>query len=161
VACVALLSSCGPLEQITADSKWIDRVLMVIMIMVLFIFFLFTLLKLDQHVKWSWYVVMIPLFIVKGLLVLIPMALTLFVSCTSYSTKRKTRWSKDPGILCIMATVIAVVLLVPLLTFEILLAQRAQNDNHLSYAKIFAPLFIIEGCSVVGCVVLNIMAFTA
>jgi len=60
-----------------------------------------------------------------------------------------------------VSVVLIILVLVPLLTFEILLAQKAEGSNHLNYKLIFTPLFIIEGCSVVGCVALNIMALTA
>ncbi len=62
---------------------------------------------------------------------------------------------------CLTATGIAVLILAPLLTLEVLLAQRADGTNHLSYVHIFIPLFIIEGCGCIGCVILNGVAIAS
>jgi len=155
---------CGgnDLEPIWIDQKWIDRILGCIVAVLMLLFLIFTFLKLDNHLDFTWYQVLVPLFIVKGFLVFIPLFLTIWVGCfrSSY-LRRKTRWHKESPVLCMVSVVLIVLVLVPLLTFEILLAQRAEGDNHLNYKLIFTPIFIIEGCSVVGCIALNAMALKA
>jgi len=157
-----LIHGGGTLDKLWEDDKWIDRVLACLVIFMLFIFFIFTFLKLDDHISWTWFKVLSPLFIMKGFLVLIPLVLTIWVGCfrSSY-LRRKTRWHQESPVFCMVSVVLIILVLVPLLTFEILLAQKAEGSNHLNYKLIFTPLFIIEGCSVVGCVALNIMALTA
>jgi len=110
--------------------------------------------------------VLIPIFILKGTMVCAPFWLTLCSTCF-YSFRRATRWSKDKGLFCLIALAIMVVVLAPLLTFEILLAKRAEAEaqdpsaKQMAYALIFIPLFIMEGCAFVGCIILNITAIVA
>jgi len=148
----------GNYDRIWEDDQWIDRALPIIMTIVFVLSIIFISLKLDDAVTWSWYFTLIPLFILQGLFIVIPIILTSISACASYWIRSKTRWSDETSAFCTVAVVVAVLLIGPLLTLEILLAQHAEGANHLTYALMFIPLFILEGCGVLGCGILNFIA---
>ena len=73
----------------------------------------------------------------------------------NYSTRSRTRWSDDKTAYCSAAAAVAFILIGPLLVFIVLLAQHAEGDTDISFALVFVPLFIIEGCGCIGCVIVN------
>jgi len=156
-----LISGATTWTIISQDEKWIDRALLIMCSCLMFLFFLFCSLKLDGNIEWSWFQVLVPLFMMKGLLVLIPIGFSLLMFFGSYSMKQKTRWKKAPSALCFLASILAIFVYTPLFTFEILLAQHAEGSNHLRFVVMFIPLFIIEGLSLIGCVVLNGIALSS
>lgn len=58
---------------------------------------------------------------------------------------------------CIVASAIALMVLGPLLAFEILIAQYLEHERTTSFALIFVPLFLLEGFGVCGCCALNLV----
>ena len=76
----------------------------------------------------------------------------------SYSMRSITRWSDDVSAYCIVATMVAFLLIGPLLVFIVLLAQHAEGDTDISFTLVFVPMFILEGCGCIGCVILNVVA---
>jgi len=148
------------------DDQRFDRIVPVIGNTLLILFLIFLSLKLDGAITWSWYIVMTPLFILKGLVVLIPIILSIltlyFDQKGSYWLEDRTRWPDHLGSYCITATLVILLVLGPLLTFELLLAQRLEHkdsENQPSYALIFIPLFILEGFGLCGCCIVNCAFF--
>jgi len=154
VVTVALISGCGR-DFITNDDHWIDRAIPCFLTVILLLFFIFMFLKLDQLVDWSWYVVMIPYFVLKAALVICPVILSGISFWASYSVRSYTRWSQDSGMFCLISTILSVLVYAPLMVFVVLAIQKAEGDNNLTYALIFTPLFILEGCGCIGCIIMN------
>jgi len=148
----------GNYDKIWEDDQWIDRALPISMTIVLILSLIFIFLKLDGVISWTWYFTLIPVFILQGMFIVIPIILTAISACGSYSVRSRTRWSDETSAFCTVAVGIILLLIGPLLSLEILLAQHAEGANHLSYAIMFIPLFILEGCGILGCGVLNFIA---
>jgi hypothetical protein len=116
----------------------------------------------------------------QALLVIFPIILNLVAMCGSYRVRNWTRWSSDAKAFCLGTLALIIFVFVPLLAFEILLAQNADGTKKKkkkikiyiifffffsiigtvirSYPIIFIPLFILEGCGCIGCILLNIAA---
>jgi len=139
-------------------TKWLDHVVPSFASLLLFLFFLFLFLKVDGVLDWSWFVVMVPLFILKGFLICAPMLMTFFsYFCCSFWMVDHSRWPGDAGAYCIVAAAVAVLILGPLLAFEVLMAQRLEGVISTSYSLIFIPIFLLEGIGVCGCCALNLV----
>jgi len=164
VVCIPLIVLClffmvmlflGGRTPMWRDRKWIDRAIGSVGLVLFSLFLLFGFLKKDKLFPWSWYTVLIPLFILKGLLTMAPLLLTIF-QC--WRCRRRTRWSRQVKTFCMIATGLVILVYVPLLTLAILLAHQEedlvdQEDRH--YKKIFIPLFLLEGFMCVGCIILD------
>lgn len=100
--------------------------------------FIFLALRLDDVITWSWVIVFIPIWIVMcvsmiGVIYAIILAIILSRSPEIIRDQRRGN----------MTTAIGYSLLViPMLIFEILLANRLDGDNHFKYTAITVPLFI-------------------
>jgi hypothetical protein len=132
-----------------SDRRRFDRILPSILTLVLIVFVVFLFLKLDETIDWNWYQVMIPLWVLESLLVVIPPVLSIltfiFDRADSYWLDDRTRWTDDVGPFCITSLIFSVLVITPLLTFQVLLAQYLENDLDTTYAMIFIPLFVLEG----------------
>lgn len=141
------------------DEQRFDRLMILSGILLLVLFFIFLGLRMEGVITWSWMKVMIPLFVLKGLAVLLPAVLSLMSiimdRCGSYWLEDRTRWAEAAGSYCMALSAVVVLVLGPLLAFEILLAQRLDDDRETSYALIFVPLFILEGFGLCGCCIVN------
>lgn len=145
-------------EPVWRDSKWLDHVLPAIGGALFLLFVLFLALKLEKDDIMSWYVVMAPLFVMKGLFVVVCLLLTFFslFGCSMWLEDR-SRWPSDTGSYCIVASAVSVMVLGPLLAFEILVAQYLEQERFTSFSLIFVPLFLLEGFGVCGCCALNLV----
>jgi len=145
-------------EPVHKDEKWLDHIIPACLSMFFLLFFAFLVLKLDGAVDWSWFSVMIPLFVLEGFLVCVPTLLSIYSNfCCENWMEERSRWPADAGAYCIVAAAIVVLILGPLLAFEILLAQHLEGQISISFAIIFIPVFLLEGFGVCGCCALNIV----
>jgi hypothetical protein len=90
-------------DPIWYDDRWIDRALSMLNLAILFLALLFIALKLDGFLEWyssctlflhllrSWFATIVPLLVLKGLLVIIPLVLSIFSAACSYHWRSKTR----------------------------------------------------------------------
>ncbi|KAK3105125.1 hypothetical protein FSP39_017680 [Pinctada imbricata] len=100
--------------------------------------FIFLALRLDKVIQWSWVIVFIPIWIVMctamiGVLYAIILAIILVKSPNIVPHQSRGNVSTAIGYSC---------LVVPLLIFEVLLANRLDGDNHFKYTAITVPLFV-------------------
>lgn len=147
-------------EPVWDDSKWLDHVLPCIGALLVLIFVLLLAVKLEGPASsLSWFGVMAPLFVLKGLFVVVPIVLT-FSShfCCDFWLEQRSRWpSADTGSYCIVAIAVVLLVLGPLLAFEILLAQYLEHERTSSFSLIFVPVFLLEGFGVCACFALNMV----
>lgn len=95
----------------------------------LIIFFSFLSLKIDLSIKWNWFYVFIPLFLLKFL----------FLSHAIVLFKRRLRFRLRGELLQIVAYIITNLLI---LSFEILICLRLEYDVAFRITLLFAPLWI-------------------
>lgn len=101
--------------------------------------FIFLALRLDGIIQWSWDIVFIPIWIVMcvsmiGVIYAIILAIILLVkSPNMIPEQRRGNLTTAIGYSF---------LVVPLLIFEVLLANRLDGENHFKYTAITVPLFI-------------------
>ncbi|KAK7093484.1 transmembrane protein 185A-like [Littorina saxatilis] len=100
--------------------------------------FIFLALRLDEIITWSWVIVFIPIWIVMcvaliGVLYAIVLAIILLKSPDIIPEQRRGNVSSAIGYSF---------LVVPLLVFEILLANRLDNTNSFQYIAITVPLLL-------------------
>lgn len=100
--------------------------------------FIFIALRLDKYIDWSWVIVFIPMWIVMctamiGVLYVIIFAIITVKSPDIIPQHRRGNISIAIGNSFIV---------VPLLIFEVLLANRLDGDNHFKYTAITVPLFV-------------------
>ncbi|XP_072040155.1 LOW QUALITY PROTEIN: transmembrane protein 185A-like [Amphiura filiformis] len=100
--------------------------------------FIFIALKLDGFIKWSWSVVFIPIWILMCLLCLI----VLYYIVWSILILRATEIMAEQRRAHLMAAFTAMALVIPLLTFEILLVNRLDESNLYPFVAVFSPLYI-------------------
>ena len=142
--------------NVFTDSRRFDRIILSIGVLLLFLFFLFLSFKLDNKIYWSWYAVMIPLFIIKALIVIIPIILSLLsICCELWFLEDFSRFGINVKTFCFSIITITILILAPLLSFEITLANHLETNNHTSYSLIFIPIFILEGFGLCGCCLAN------
>eukprot|EP01116_Phalansterium_solitarium_P001857 TRINITY_DN11682_c0_g1_i1.p1 TRINITY_DN11682_c0_g1~~TRINITY_DN11682_c0_g1_i1.p1 ORF type:complete len:538 (-),score=138.78 TRINITY_DN11682_c0_g1_i1:224-1837(-) len=145
------------LETLTRSKK-LDWLVLQSVPVCLFIFFLLVALKLDGNLPdgCNWYCVLVPLVAVKGLLMISAIVMFSLAYCGPYWFRRMTRLGR-PGPFWLALAVFAF-LFGPLLVFEVLLAKHSIEHSAMTYAAIFAPIFIFLGCGTIGCVILNVVA---
>ncbi|XP_074650323.1 transmembrane protein 185A-like [Tubulanus polymorphus] len=100
--------------------------------------FIFLALRLDLFITWSWVIVFIPLWIVMcvaliGVLYAIILAIILIKSPDIIPEQRRGN---------VFSAVGYTFLVIPLLTFEVLLANRLDHENHYLFIAITVPLYI-------------------
>ncbi|KAL3862044.1 hypothetical protein ACJMK2_008041 [Sinanodonta woodiana] len=100
--------------------------------------FIFLSLRLDKVIIWSWVIVFIPIWIVMcismiGVVYAIILAIIMIRSPDIIPEQRRGNLSTAIGYS---------MLVIPLLIFEVLLANRLDGDNQLKYTAITVPLFI-------------------
>lgn len=100
--------------------------------------FIFLALRLDNVIKWSWVIVFIPIWIVMcvsmiGVIYAIILAIILSRSPEIIRDQRRGNLTSAIGYS---------LLVIPMLIFEILLANRLDEDNHFKYTAITVPLYI-------------------
>ncbi|XP_038057142.1 transmembrane protein 185A-like [Patiria miniata] len=100
--------------------------------------FIFIALKLDDIITWSWSVVFIPIWILMCLLCLI----VLYYIVWSILILRATEIMAEQRRAHLMAAFTAMALVVPLLTFEILLVNRLDHITSHPFVAVFSPFYI-------------------
>ncbi|XP_052759667.1 transmembrane protein 185B-like [Mya arenaria] len=100
--------------------------------------FIFLALRLDNVIQWSWVIVFIPIWIVMcismiGVIYAIILAILLSRSPEIIRDQRRGNLTMAIGYS---------LLVIPMLIFEVLLANRLDGDNHFKYSAITVPLFI-------------------
>ncbi|CAI9731785.1 Hypothetical predicted protein [Octopus vulgaris] len=100
--------------------------------------FIFLALRLDNFILWNWVIVFIPIWIVMciamiGMLYRIILTIILMKSPDLIPEQRRGNLS---------SAIAYSFLVIPLLTFEILLANRLDSDNNFKYSAITVPLLI-------------------
>lgn len=125
---------------------WVDHVVPSALSLFFLAFFIILALKLENMIHWSWFKVMIPLFMLKGFLMVVPTVLSILSKYCYFWMEMRSRWHTDAGAYCLLAVVLAVFLLGPLLAFEVLLAQRLDGliDSPYSLVSIYyvTPYFL-------------------
>lgn len=112
--------------------------------------FVFLALRLDEFILWSWEVVFVPLWIVMclslvGVLYTIIFAAILIRTPEVSAQQRRASFQSALGY---------TFLVIPILIFQVLLANRLDGDIKLSYTLVASPLFI-------SFITLIIMSFSA
>ncbi|KAJ8939329.1 hypothetical protein NQ318_005690 [Aromia moschata] len=107
--------------------------------------FIFLALKLDNFISWSWEVVFVPLWIVMclslvGVLYTIIFAAILLRTPEVNAQQRRSSFHSA--------------LVIPILIFQVLLANKLDDDIRMSYIAVVSPLFI-------SFVTLILMSFSA
>ncbi|XP_077984357.1 transmembrane protein 185A-like [Glandiceps talaboti] len=100
--------------------------------------FIFIALRLDRVITWSWVIVFIPLWILMCLLCLI----VIYYVIWSILFMRSSDIMAEQRRAHVMMAFTAMALVVPLLTWEVLLANRLDGSNDYAFVAIFAPLYI-------------------
>ncbi|XP_060533514.1 transmembrane protein 185B [Cylas formicarius] len=100
--------------------------------------FIFLALRLDKFILWSWEVVFVPLWIVMclslvGVLYTIIFAAILMRTPEVNTQQRRSSFQSAVGY---------TFLVIPILIFQVLLANKLDEDIHLSYTAVASPLFI-------------------
>lgn len=174
-------------DTILEDEQRFDRLVPIFGNLLLTLFLIFLSLCLDGIIEWSWHLIFIPLFVYKGIMILLPIVLSVLTVYLdhkgSYWLEDRSRWPGNwsflikqlfneifwsnsyqihpflpahMGSYCIAATLIAILVIGPLLAFELLLAKKLDNpEDDTPYSLIFIPLFILEGFGLCGCCIVN------
>ncbi|PIK39589.1 putative transmembrane protein [Apostichopus japonicus] len=100
--------------------------------------FIFIALKLEKLIRWNWAAVFIPVWILTCLMCLI----VLYYIIWSILILRAPDLMAEQRRAHLRAAVGALALVVPLLTFEVLLVHRLDNNNDLPYIAVCCPLYI-------------------
>nr|XP_057924609.1 transmembrane protein 185-like isoform X2 [Doryrhamphus excisus] len=100
--------------------------------------FIFIALKLDGIIDWPWLVVCVPLWILMSFLCLVVLyyiiwSVLFLRSIDIIAEQRRTH---------ITMAISWMTIVVPLLTFEILLVHKLDKPNSLSYVCVFVPLWL-------------------
>uniref|UniRef100_A0A671EE67 Transmembrane protein 185B n=1 Tax=Rhinolophus ferrumequinum TaxID=59479 RepID=A0A671EE67_RHIFE len=100
--------------------------------------FIFIALKLDRIIHWPWLVVFVPLWILMSFLCLVVLyyivwSLLFLRSLDVVAEQRRTH---------VTMAISWITIVVPLLTFEVLLVHRLDGHNTFSYISIFVPLWL-------------------
>ncbi|XP_037544349.1 transmembrane protein 185-like [Nematolebias whitei] len=100
--------------------------------------FIFIALRLDGIIKWPWLVVCVPLWILMSFLCLVVLyyiiwSVLFLRSIDIIAEQRRTH---------ITMAISWMTIVVPLLTFEILLVHKLDGHNSLSYVCVFVPLWL-------------------
>ncbi|CAG9861483.1 unnamed protein product [Phyllotreta striolata] len=112
--------------------------------------FIFLALRLDGFISWSWEVVFVPLWIVMclslvGVLYTIIFAAILLRTPEVSAQQRRSSFHSAVGY---------TFLVIPILVFQVLLADKLDDDIRLSYIAVASPLFV-------SFVTLILMSFSA
>ncbi|KAL4221162.1 hypothetical protein ACF0H5_019421 [Mactra antiquata] len=100
--------------------------------------FIFLALRLDQVIKWSWVIVFIPIWI----LMCISMIGVIYAIILAIILSRSPEIIRDQRRGNLTTAIGYSLLVIPMLIFEILLANRLDEDNHFKYTAITVPLFV-------------------
>lgn len=100
--------------------------------------FIFIALRLDRIIHWPWLVVFVPLWILMSFLCLVVLyyivwSLLFLRSLDVVAEQRRTH---------VTMAISWITIVVPLLTFEVLLVHRLDDHNTFSYISIFIPLWL-------------------
>lgn len=99
--------------------------------------FIFVALKLDHIISWSWKAVFVPLWVVMCL----PGVAALYYVVWALLFFRQPHYTADRKSSLTYATLWLLVV-IPMIAFEVLLAFRLDQNTSLSYMNIFTPLHV-------------------
>ncbi|XP_078601756.1 transmembrane protein 185A-like [Branchiostoma floridae x Branchiostoma japonicum] len=100
--------------------------------------FIFIALRLDHVILWKWVIVFVPMWILMCLVCLI----VLYYIIWSILFMRSTDVMAEQRRAHLILAITALALVLPFLTFEVLLANRLDGDNQYQFVAIMAPLYI-------------------
>ncbi|KAK9753924.1 Transmembrane Fragile-X-F protein [Popillia japonica] len=112
--------------------------------------FIFLALRLDQFIHWSWEVVFVPLWIVMCLS-LVGVLYTIIFAGILLRTPEVNAHQRRKGF---QSAVGYTFLVIPILIFQVLLANKLDNDITITYIAVVSPLFV-------SFVTLILMSFSA
>ncbi|XP_057654384.1 transmembrane protein 185B isoform X3 [Diorhabda carinulata] len=102
--------------------------------------FIFLALRLDGFISWSWEVVFVPLWIVMCLsLVNVGVLYTIIFAAILLRTPEVSAQQRRSSV---HSAVGYTFLVIPILVFQVLLADKLDDDIRLSYTAVVSPLFI-------------------
>lgn len=94
------------------------------------LFFLFLTLKIDHSIKWNWFFVFIPLFLLKFLMLFHSIILL----------KKRIRFKVTHEILKIFVYILTIILT---LAFEILICIKLEYYAFIKLTIVFVPLWVV------------------
>lgn len=99
--------------------------------------FVFIPLKLDNFISWSWEIVFIPLWVLLCLSLVMMLYSLIFCSILIRTPEMNLTQRQNA-----INSAISNILVLPILVFQILLADKLDNDNGLPYTLIAIPLMV-------------------
>lgn len=99
--------------------------------------FVFLPLKLDGFINWSWEIVFVPLWIILCLSLVMMLYSLIFCSILIRTTEINITQRSNA-----INNAISNILVLPILVFVILLADKLDNDNGLPYSLVAIPLIV-------------------
>jgi len=139
----------GKYSSVLDDSCWLDRVMASLYLLVFWLFVLFIALKLEGPLNsWSWYSVMSPLWTFEGLLLLTPLTIFLLKIVLEYYgvywMDDHSRWP-DSSCFYLSTSIVITIVIVPLINFEEMLAEKLEGNSSHSFITVFSPIFVLQG----------------
>lgn len=99
--------------------------------------FVFIPLKLDKYISWSWEIVFVPIWIILCLSLVMMLYSLIFCSILIRTPEMNLAQRQNA-----INSAISNILVLPILVFQILLADKLDNDNGLPYTLISIPLMV-------------------
>jgi Transmembrane Fragile-X-F protein len=99
--------------------------------------FVFIPLKLDGFINWSWEIVFVPLWIILCLSLVMMLYSLIFCSILIRTPEMNLTQRQNA-----INSAISNILVLPILVFQILLADKLDNDNGLPFTLIAVPLMV-------------------
>jgi len=158
----SVITGCGKYRSIKHGNHKLDRWLMFIGIIFVWLFAFFLWAKLDDRVKWTWWVVMVPLWILFGVIVIAPIIISVVYCCCRGAVRRNSRWGNDAEFSCFLVVMCWIFLLAPILTWFVLVSQNLEQEkisDRRKYVVVFVPVFILQGLTLIGCVIADIVYY--
>lgn len=99
--------------------------------------FVFIPLKLDKFINWSWEIIFVPIWIILCLSLVMMLYSLIFCSILIRTPELNITQRQNA-----ISNAISNILVLPILVFMILLADKLDNDNALPYTLVAIPLMI-------------------
>jgi hypothetical protein len=163
---LCILASQAPLTGCVTGTKFsegdykFERVMFGIFALFLLAFFILLWLKLDFYVRFNWWIVFIPIWVIMGTFVIVPSVLLfLYYCCGREAWLRQNTILREDRILVLLIVLGCwAVLLAPIFSFLYLMIYNVEgNEVPRTYAIVFVPILLLEGIIVAGCGVADIV----